>query len=443
MISDLIESLLARTVHQNQSLVSAAPRDLADPTVEQIRRLRGGEIQNLVQTRTEWYLADIESGLTLVRNGNFRLAAQLADACKRDAYYNGLLNVRTAGIVALPKIWRGDPELISRLSSETDSAPLFDEICPSIEIIKMMADGIELGVSIGELVEIEGREHPLLVRLDPQFLRFYPATSEWIFDSVAGPLRITPGDGRWVLHTPGGRLNPWQYGIWPAMGAAYIRKVHAQLARSNYVVKLANPARVAYSPLGSSEVEKAGYLEQIISWGLNSVFELPPGYDVKLLESAGTGHEVFEAEIEASHQEYQVGLTGQLVTTEGGAGFSNTSVGERIQGQLIKASSEGMAHTINSQILPHWALKINPDLQVNELPRVAWDISPPSDLASKADTLTKLGGAVDQLQLTMSSWATQQKANHPDKVVPTLDVLSLFRQFGVPLEVDNVDRYEE
>src|SRR5262245_44991138 len=115
-----------------------------------------------------------------------------------------------------------------------------------------------MGISVGELVPVEGRDDPLLVRLEPEFLRYRWNEGQWYYRSVTGLLPIIPGDGRWVLHMPGGRLSPWQFGAWMAVGKAFIMKSHAIQQRMNFGAKLANPARVVHAPLNASEPERVG-----------------------------------------------------------------------------------------------------------------------------------------------------------------------------------------
>src|SRR5271169_1084576 len=81
---------------------------LEDATVEQIREALGGQIQPLPNTRTRWYLADLETAQRQADSGNLLMAGQLYRSLRRDGVIAGLLGTRSAGLVRLPKKFYGD-----------------------------------------------------------------------------------------------------------------------------------------------------------------------------------------------------------------------------------------------------------------------------------------------------------------------------------------------
>jgi hypothetical protein len=371
--------------------------ELSDKVVDRLRRMFGGNLASQPTTQIRWYLSDLELAAHHADAGDIQLAAQLWAAMRRDGVIGGLMGTLTGGLLALPKKWYGEFG-VADLRAANGTRSVFDDMCPPEELSQFAADGRVLGIAVGELLPVEGRDFPKFVRLEPEFLRYRWIENRWYYQSLAGMLPITPGEGRWVLHIPGGAVRPWMHALWPALGRSFINKEHALLHRSNYSAKLANPARVAEMPQGRTEDQSQGFLQQLMAWGVNTVFELPPGYQAKLLETNGRGYEVFEAEIETSDKEISISISGQVVTVDGGVGFQNSDVFRAIRLDIIKEVADTLAHTINTQILPHYVANKFGLGAVDRGAQLAWPIERPKDLAAEADAMTKIAAAIKAMR---------------------------------------------
>lgn len=376
------------------------------PVVPKDRKVFGGRIAPPPFSETRWILADVEKAIHDADSGNLNLAAQLCDAIKRDGIAAGVLSTRTNGLIRLPKKYKGSKKLVDVLQGVDEKKGIFDSLYPPAELSKLSADGILLGVGVGQLLEVEGA-NPLvnrqLRRLDPRYLQFRYSENCYYYNSMYGPMKINPGDGTWILYTPGGFDEPWRGALWEAISRVYIAKEHAFYNRQNYGAKLANAARVAYSPQGSTQRQRFQFFQQLMAWGTNTVFNMPEGYDVKLLESNGRGHEVFDAQIKNSNEEMIIALAGQLVTTLGTGGFSSGNIHQAIRLDLIQAQAESLAQTINEQGLSNWVEFLQnyiPELSQEtqkESPEVMWDTTPPEDLKAKAETIKSIGDGLKSI----------------------------------------------
>lgn len=422
-LGDVLRSLLAFSTYQRRPL--GGP-ELSSAQVEAVREQLGGQLAPPPATQTRWYLSDLEAAEHSADAGNLASAARLMRSARRDGIYAGVLSTRTGGLVRLPKKFRGRADIVSALEVGHQSVrSVFDEMFPPAELALLAADGLEIGVGVGELVPVEGRDFPVFVRLDPEFLMYRWAENRWYYRSVAGLLPITPGDGRWVLHTPGGRMSPWQHGIWRAVGRAYIRKEHAALHKDNWEGKLANPARVAVAPTGAGEAQQESWFRRVMAWGVNTVFGLTPGYDVKLLESNGRGWESFNKTITDQNEEMIIAVAGQTVTTAGGAGFQNSDIHKSIRADLIKETADGLAHTINTQGLPAFVLERWGEEALANPVVVEWDVTPPKDRNAEATAMVSVSNAIKGL--------TEALEQHGKE----LDVEALCSRFGVPLRTED------
>lgn len=401
---------------------SALGLQIDDPLVEQLREIHGGQLHLPPQTQTRWYLKDLELAKREADQGHLSRIARLMRSARSDGVYAGVLSTRTGGLVRLPRRFRGNPDIIRQLEAgPEESRSIFDEMFPATELARLAADGLELGVGVGELLPVEGRDHPVLVRLDPEWLRYSWADGRWYYRSLAGDLEVTPGDGRWVLHMPGGRVSPWHDGIGWAVGAAHIRKSHAQLHKDNWEGKLANPARAAVSPNGASEGETDTHFQSVLAWGKNTVFGLRPGYDVKIIESNGRGHESFDNTIGQQNDEFKMAVAGQVVTSDGGAGFQNSDIHKSIRADLIEETADALAHTINTQGLPVWILDNFGEEALENAVSMGWDVTPPKDRNSEAQAMTAAASAMQQLTTVLGAHGLH------------LDVRQLAITFGIPL----------
>lgn len=369
--------------------------------VEQVRRQWGGAIQPYSLTELRWYQSDVETAAHMADGGDLSWAARLWRASSTDGVIRGVLSTRTSGLVRLPKKFRGPQEHRRRLELTDDDRGTarseFDELLPPAELAALAADGLGLGVAVGEFLPVVGREFPVFVRLPPEFLRFRKSENRWYYRTLAGEIPITPGDGRWVLHLPGGRVSPWQQGLWAPIGTAWIDKLHARNYAANWEAKLANPARVAVSPSGATDEMNEEWFESVAAWGVNSVFQAPPGYDVRLVESNGRGYEAFHRTIQRSDREAVIAIAGQEVTTDGGAGFQNSDIHKSIRADLIKDTADGLAYTVNTQCLPVWAAHCYGPAAAYDTAVVEWDVVPPKDEESRARSLMAAAQSLRQL----------------------------------------------
>ena len=390
--------------------------------IEKARKNFGGHIQLPPMARTRWYQRDIETAEYMANCGDLSWCAQLMAYAGRDGILSGVMSTRTDGLVRLPKTFRGPRDILEDLrSSDISSRPIFDEMFPPSELALLAKDGIGVGVGLGELRWVEGRNYPIFVRLDPQYLIYRWEENQWYYRSVIGLLPITPGDGQWVLHTPGGRQNPWQAGLWRCLARAAIRKDHASLGRDNWERKLANPARVAVSPSGAAEEHKQSWFRKVMAWGMNTVFGVPPGYDVRLLESNGRGYESFNKTIEAQNEEMIIAIAGQTVTTDGGMGFANADIHKSIRADLIQATAQSLAYTINTQGIPAYVASIFGEDRLDECPVMSWDTTPPKDQTAAANALNLAGQAMTTVRTALEEDGLQ------------LDTRALCSQFGIPI----------
>jgi len=397
-VDELTNQLVARTPYDVQRPAYEPDEKL----VETIRKLTGGNITPLPQTRLRWYPADVETAMIAADGGDLMQAAQLWRASATDGAVKGVLDTRTKGLVRLPLKFFGPSDQVDALSTGQDRArSVFWEMFPPGELVRFASDFVGLGVAVGELLPVNGRAYPVFCRLAPEFLHYRQNENRWYYRSRAGLLPINPGDGRWVLCLAG-RVAPWQDGVWPAVGSAWIDKLHAKNGRANWQATLANPARVAESPIGATEYQRDGWFQAVAAWGYNTVFEMPPGYKVNLLESNGRGYESFNDTVKDSEREAIIAITGQVVTVDGGSGFQNNDIFETIRGDVIATDGDTIAHALSTQAIPQGLYGLFGPAAMQDSAGFRWDTTPPEVRKARALAMTQVAASIQALDAALA-----------------------------------------
>ncbi|MCB9584563.1 MAG: DUF935 family protein [Polyangiaceae bacterium] len=402
-------------------------------TIKEVRDRRGGNIAPLPQVQLQYLQRDLVSAQYAAAQGIIGPAAKIMAYARQDGLFSGLLQTRTSGLVRLPKRFYGDSDITQELAARTGTESLFDWMCPPSELAALVADGDLLGVGVAEIRDVPGFEFPRLYRLDPQFLRYRFETNQWFFQSVVNEIEIRPGEGKFVIHLPYGLTNPWAQGLWAACGRAVIMRDHAELRRMSYSAKHSLPARIATAPLGTDEPTRQDWLDDL-EWSENAVLEVPQGFDVKLLESNGRGYEIYQVEVDNGAHHLMIALAGQVVSTEGGKGFSTTDLHRSIRADIIQASASALAGTLNTQFLPLVSVMLKGEevLRDRSYAQVEYDTRQPKDMASQASTLVAVGTAITTLSEGLAKFGEQPDVRRlmtdfdipllPKKVVEPLDI---------------------
>ncbi len=366
--------------------------ELDSAAVNRIRSMLGNNLAPMPTTQIRWYLSDLETAAHNADAGDMTMVCRLWRAMRRDGNIQGLYSTLTGGIVGLPKKFYGRYG-VEELRARNGTRSTFDDLVPPAEAALMAADGDALGFAIGELVPVPGRSYPRLVRLEPEFLRYRWIENRWYYSSVAGPLPITPGDGRWVLHLPGGTIAPWLNAKWPALGRSFINK-------------------------------REGFIASLLAWGINTVLELPPGWKASLLESNGRGYEVFQADIDTSDKEIAITIIGQIVTVEGGVGFQNSDVFRAIHDNRKKEVGGSLSYTLNTQVLPYYVAGIYGEDAIDEGACIEYDITPARDAQAEGNAMVAVANAMGLLREQLKQSGRE------------LDVDELTTRYGIPIKGD-------
>lgn len=315
-----------------------------------------------------WTDADREQVMADCDNGQFYKLGQLLDAMRGDGKIRGLLHTRTAGMLSLPVMFEGDTTAIESLKGipehEDPTTGLvlphvpgaWNYIVPKSELTLMLSDGIMAGVAVGYLCDDHSTSRPAwrkLKHLTIYHLRYQHSTDEWFYmDRERGMIKITPGDGRWVLFTPYGSSRPWVYGAWNACARGFVTKDGARCDQDRWANTLADALRYIETGKSASDPMFQEYLRFVrYHWNHAPGVVLAEGDKAGVVESSGQGYQVYTQQWEQANEEITIALAGQMVTTEGGKGFSSGDIWRNIDSDLIQAVADAAGECVSEQIL--------------------------------------------------------------------------------------------
>lgn len=375
--------------------------------------------------------------------GDFSASAVLADLLTRDARVFATIQTRVLGVLGLPFAMDTGRDTDDGRKCASWALDWWFEFLPESVQATLLRWLLLMGFALGELWwtpdEDTGELRPNLHVHHPQFVSYKPdgyggQPAGWYLRTINGEIRVTPGDGRWVLLTRG-NSRPWMDGVIRCLAIPKKRRAHAwtDWSRRSEVEGTGIKKATIPDPPDPSDGEeaRAKYDENVVVFtnkldnlGAESTLAIPPGYglDIEAIDaSAAVG---FKLLIDACDTDITLAILGQNLTTqiEGGS-FAAATVHARVQLDRIKSDVEALATELRAQVL--WVcLRLNrPNARRAILPWPRHDHRPPEDRAKEANTLLSLGQAL-----------TLMKANRV-KTGPILERFGLEAEEDDPVDV--------
>ena len=375
-------------------------------------------------------LTFVESALRDLEVGMFARAAQLVDFMGRDDRFSGALGTRVRALLGLPMEFEagGDGEDAKTVAQDLEAS--WWDIWPESSVAELLKWGVTLGVGLAQNVwtRTEKTWTPLLKVWHPEYLYWRQDTGSYWVVTMDGPVEVTPGDGTWVMYTPGGYGRAWMNGLVRSVGETWLDRRLAKRDRAKYSEVYGLPIRKALMPSSAKAEDKRTFATDVAALGSNSTLRLPFGEDGKgfdlqfaSIDSNG-GIQGFNAEITELSTDLAVAILGQNLTTDvKGGSFAAASVHDRVRLDILESDAESLATCARSQTIKPWTHWNYDDLRL--APWATWDTRPPEDRKLKAETLRTVGESVTALR------------NAGIRV----DAVAIAAQFGVPLEQEDAE----
>lgn len=354
---------------------------------------RAVAVEAIGRTLLDWTPSLIRRAEAQADRGDIRLAADLCELILTDDRVMGCTESLSA-VVALPITF--DPEESPATEALQGDFGDWWKQCPEELLAKLIKWGRVLGVAAAQIVDWKrdpdtGRMLATIEFWHPRNLRWDEHQDAW-FARVkgGGEVRITPGDGQWILYTPYGTKRPWADAPWRGIARWWLIKRYAQHDWAGYserqgngteVIEEKEPGEVPVADDG--EERRKELIQDLQKLRRNAKIVLPPGYTYKLVESTARTWETFRAQKECADAAMAIGLVGQNLTTEvKGASLAAAEIHNKVQWRFIKSVAETISTTLRQQLLV-WYVRFNFSAQIAPWPR--YDTTPPEDLKAKAE----------------------------------------------------------
>lgn len=353
--------------------------------------------------------ASYRRAVSAADTGDLSRASDIVSAIMRDGRAGGVLEQRTAGMLALPSRVEPDP-----------GDPLTDwpRVFPEAEQARLLAWGIVLGVGFAR---VETSWDPMrgwcreITTWDARWFRH--DSTGWHVQTSQGSRPVRAGEG-WIVYAPFGLCEPWRYGLWHRLAVPLLAKLYAvdDRSRAGEVTPL-----LVGKTTGLSEAQRRRFLSDLQGLARDSRVVLPEGCTLEIVDRSGSAqHTIHEDTIAWADREMAVAITGQIVTTEGAAGFSAGGAQKAILHSILRAQEATWSTCIGEQALTPW-LRLSRGYDGPPVyPR--WDVSDPEVLTSKAYAAGQLATALAPIDAALSADGLR------------VDVRTLIESAGLPTQ---------
>lgn len=362
-----------------------------------------------VRTGITWTPERIRTAKLAADSGHLMQAADLVDAILEDDRVRGITGQRSRGLLRLPL--RFDPENGEPGEATPQTEALeetFWSAYPEDTLTELLDWALLLGVGLGQQIwelDEHGRLSPRLQVWHPRWLTYDHQQDVWMLETAnEGRIPIEPDDPKWILLTPYGERRPWTRGVWRAAALWWLLKRYAMQDWGTFSEVHGNPLRVGTTPDTASKTDREELASDLEQLGNVTGLALPPGFDVKIVESLGRSWETFQRQIETANAGLAIAIAGQTLTSEvKGGSLAAAQVHDSIRLDLIEGDAEVLSTTLRRRGLEPWALFNWGDASLAPWPK--WDTTPPEDAKQIAEEHKARAEALEAVARVLNAYS--------------------------------------
>lgn len=353
-------------------------------------------------------LTSIRATLDEHDHGLFLRSGLLADLITRDADCFGALQQRLLGLASYPIHLSPADDSAEAAAIAAELTAEFPRILPVGARSDISSAAALCGFSLGQLwYRWDDDAGALMPCVDPWPVaasEYVRAERQWYaHTATAGRVRVTPGDGHWVLHAPRSARAPWLWGAIRCTAQWYVRDEHAATDAGRQAEVHGIPVWKAKLPSGARQTDDGkAFARSIRTMGRNAVVPLPQGsspsesYDLELIEARSDAYRIFEFIMGRGGRAFRLALLGQDLTSanDGVGTYASSQTGRQVTGDLVRADATSLAEMLTAHVIRPVVRYRHGDVRL--APRAVVPIA--EDLRALADTWAAAGNALTSLR---------------------------------------------
>lgn len=352
--------------------------------------------------------------------GNFQQPAILCDALYRDDRIYGVVTTRTGALTSTPIAAKPSQpsalaqEIADEVGGSEEEPGIWHTMFAPETVEQIDADGIMLGIGVGELVWDTSDPKRWVVRLKrwhPQFVYWDWGTYSYKLITGSGVITLPNtdenprGDGKWFVHTPYGYQYGWLRALIRPLAALYLGRQWDWRDWFRQNEANGGPLTKVYVPEGADEDEKDEFFNDVADRNANTAVMVPvtsdgkeAGYDVDYTEATARTWESFKDLMAELNSSVAITVNGQDLSTEAAPTGLNSGVAN-LQGQVRidkRRQDARIVPVLREQALTWWAQYNYGDPAL--APRMVAEVDPPADELAEATALKTFGEAMKALE---------------------------------------------
>lgn len=381
-----------------------------------------GHVEPSARVFTDWTEARIRYAELSANNGNLWFAAELCEWLLTDDRIASTLWTRVQTLLGLTPTFEssGDGRRKNRAVKALEAGEDYWEAYPETELALLHMWGLLLGVAPASQSWEQDRrtETPHWLAYPefwhPQHLRQDARTKQWFIKvategnatASSQEVEIVPGAPEWMLHMPYGKNRPYAWGLWRPLSRMTVIKHLAQgdwsrAGEKGAILALEIAMEAANSFADSSGKPKDTIRQlatDIYNRGRNGVAGLPPGVQLKAVDTVTKAKELYESPIQLIDAAIAILIRGGNLGTlvEGGSKAATEAQQKSTDLPRLRFDAQSLTTTVHDQSLVHWA-----DFNYGDRKLAPWPVypvEPEEDLKRKVETDEKALANVDKAE---------------------------------------------